>query len=130
MTYSFGFNAGSSLEVAFRRARLEPKLALTATDADVIKTYVRAGFGAGIVAEMAYEPHKDTDLVLLDASHLFEASTTKLGFRRGSFLRGFMYEFTEMFATHLDREAVDRALAVNSRGAREALFMDVELPIR
>ena len=105
-------------------------MALTATDADVVKTYVRAGFGVGIVADMAHEPDKDTDLVRLDAGHLFDTSTTKLGFRRGSFLRGFMYEFVQTFAPHLTREAVDRALTVNSRGAREALFMDVELPLR
>lgn len=130
VTYNFGFNAGSPLDVAFRRAKLLPKLALTATDADVIKTYVRAGFGAGIVADMAYEPDKDTDLRVLDAAHLFDSSTTKLGFRRGSFLRGFMYDFIELFAPHLTRETVDRALSVQSRGAREALFMDVQLPLR
>ena len=130
VTYNFAFNAGSPLDVAFRRARLEPKLAFTATDADVIKTYVRAGFGAGIVADMAYEPDKDQDLRVLDTAHLFEASTTKLGFRRGSFLRGFMYEFVQMFAPHLTRETVDRAFSVHSRGAREALFMDVHLPVR
>lgn len=130
VTYNFGFNAGSALDTAFRAARLEPRLGLTATDADVIKTYVRAGFGVGIVADLAYEPDKDADLVRLDAAHLFDTSTTKLGFRRGSFLRAFMYDFIEMFAPHLTREVVETAMRVQSRGAREALFMDVELPLR
>jgi glutamate-ammonia-ligase adenylyltransferase len=33
---------------------------------------------------MAYEPDIDSDLVALDASHLFEASTTRIGFRKGT----------------------------------------------
>ena len=130
VTYNFGFNAGSALDVAFRRAHLQPRLALTATDADVVRTYVRAGFGVGIIADLAYEAAKDTDLVRLDAAHLFDRSTTKIGFRRGSFLRAFMYDLVQMFASHLTQEAVDAALRVQSRGAREALFMDVELPLR
>ncbi len=130
VTYNFGFNAGSALDTAFRAARIEPTLGLTATDADVIKTYVRAGFGVGVIADLAYEPEQDRDLVRLEAAHLFNTSTTKLGFRRGGFLRAFMYDFVEMFAAHLTREAVDTALRVQSRGAREALFMDVELPVR
>lgn len=129
VTYNFGFNAGSPLDVAFRNARLQPRVALTATDADVIKTYVRAGFGVGIVAAMTHDPRVDTDLQMLDAAHLFESSTTKIGFRRGTFLRGFMYELLELFAPHLTRATVEQALSVQSRGARAAMFMDVELPL-
>ena len=33
---------------------------LTALDADVIKTYVELGMGVGIVAQMAYDPVRDT----------------------------------------------------------------------
>ena len=47
-------------------------------------------------AKMAVDPeHQDADLVALDASHLFESSVTKIGFRRGTFLRGFMFDFIE-----------------------------------
>jgi LysR family cys regulon transcriptional activator len=83
---------------------------LTAIDADVIKTYVELGLGIGIVAMMAYNPKRDTGLRALDASHLFEASTTRIGIRKNSYLRGYMYDFIEMFAPHLSRRVVDAAM--------------------
>ena len=53
LTYMLGLTGRSQLDKAFQRANLEPRVAFTATDSDVIKTYVRLGMGAGIVAEMA-----------------------------------------------------------------------------
>ena len=49
------------------------------------------------------------DLVSIDASHLFPAHTTWIGFRRGMLLRKYMYEFAQLLAPHLDRRLVDRA---------------------
>ena len=85
---------------------------LTAIDADVIKTYVELGLGIGIVAMMAYDPKRDTHLRAIDASHLFEPSTTRIGIRKNSYLRGYTYDFIEMFAPHLTREVVDDAMRV------------------
>ena len=78
VTYTFGFTGRSELDTAFNREGFEPHIVFTATDADVIKTYVKLGLGVGVIATMAVEPDKDTDLVLLDASHLFAHSTTKI----------------------------------------------------
>jgi LysR family transcriptional regulator, cys regulon transcriptional activator len=130
VTYVFGFTGRSRLDEAFAEAGLKPHVALTATDADVIKTYVRLGLGVGIVARMALDPHLDQDLVPLDASHLFAPSTTHIGFRRGTFLRRYMYDFIQRFAPHLNREQVDAAVACATRVEREALFAGLELPIR
>jgi LysR family cys regulon transcriptional activator len=102
---------------------------LTATDADVIKTYVRLGLGVGIIARMAYEPRIDADLRVLDASHLFDYSTTKIGFRRGTFLRSYMYDFIERFAPHMKRDIVDAVAAASTVEQREALFEGLELPV-
>jgi len=77
----------------------------------VIKTYVELGMGVGIVAQMAYDPAKDLNFEMLDASHLFAASTTRLALRRGVFLRGFVYEFITLFADQYTRSAVDAALS-------------------
>lgn len=107
VTYTFGFTGRSKLDQAFAAHGLRPDVVLTAVDADVIKTYVRAGLGIGIVADMAYDARTDNDLVRLPADHLFETSTTHIGFRRGLFLRGYMYEFLQRFAPHLTRELVD-----------------------
>ena len=110
VTYVFGFTGRSQLDDAFNAEGYVPKVVFTASDADVIKTYVKLGIGVGIVASMAFDPEIDNELVAIDASHLFEASTTKIGLRRGTFLRGYMYEFIELFAPHLNKALVDEAL--------------------
>ncbi len=128
VTYVFGFTGRSQLDQAFGAQGLQPKVVFTATDADVIKTYVKLGLGVGIVASMAYEPAIDTELVALDAGHLFEPSVTKIGFRRGTLLRAYMYDFIELFAPHLTRERVDGACAAKSKEEVESLFERVRLP--
>jgi len=128
VTYVFGFTGRSKLDEAFNAAGLMPRVVFTATDADVIKTYVRLGLGLGIVAHMAYEPEQDGDLVALDASHLFDASITHIGFRKGTFMRRFMFDFIELFAPHLTRARVEAVLECHNRVERDALFEDVRLP--
>ncbi|MFT6092510.1 MAG: LysR family cys regulon transcriptional activator [Pseudohongiellaceae bacterium] len=129
VTYTFGFTGRSKLDEAFTAKGLVPKVVFTAADADVIKTYVRLGLGVGIVASMAYDPAADSDLVAIDASHLFEASVTKIGFRKGSFLRGYMYDFIEMFAPHLTQELIQETSYRHTKADLDALFKDVVLPV-
>ncbi|WIX34333.1 HTH-type transcriptional regulator CysB [Salinicola sp. JS01] len=128
VTYVFGFTGRSQLDDAFKSRGLTPNVVLTAADSDVIKTYVRLGLGVGIVAHMAVDPVADADLVAVDASHLFESSTTKIGIRRGTFMRSYMYDFVKRLAPHLDRDTVEAALAAGPRHEGE-LFKDVELPV-
>ena len=128
VTYVFGFTGRSKLDDAFYERGLSPKVVFTAADADVIKTYVRLGLGIGIVARMAFDDEKDSDLVALDASHLFTPSVTKIGFRRGTFLRGYMYDFIQMFAPHLTQEVVEQAYALSSKVDVDELFKSMELP--
>ena len=129
VTYVFGFDRGSPLDVAFRAEGLEPEVHFTATDADIVKTYVRLGLGVGIVATLAYDAALDADLRALDASHLFEVSVARIVFRRGIFFRGFMYDFLELFASHLTRELIGAALSVRTRSAMDPLLVDTELPL-
>ena len=107
ITYTFGFTGRSKLDQAFAVQGLKPDVVLTAVDADVIKTYVRLGLGIGIVASMSHDQELDRDLVRLPADHLFEPSTTHIGFRQGLFLRGYMFDFLARFASHLSREAIE-----------------------
>ena len=130
VTYVFGFTGRSQLDDAFNAEGYVPKVVFTAADADVIKTYVKLGIGVGIVASMAFDPEIDNELIAIDASHLFEASTTKIGLRRGTFLRGYMYEFIELFAPHLNKTLVDEALNAKTNEEIEQLFAGVELPNR
>ena len=129
VTYVFGFTGRSRLDDAFRDKGLKPKVVFTATDADVIKTYVRLGLGIGIVAHMAYDPETDSDLVAIEAGHLFESSVTSIGFRKGTYLRGYMYDFIEAFAPHLTRNVVDEAMALPNKEAQEKYFAGIKLPV-
>ncbi|CAK9885113.1 MAG: HTH-type transcriptional regulator CysB [Candidatus Erwinia impunctatus] len=130
VTYTFGFTGRSELDTAFSRAGLTPRIVFTATDADVIKTYVRLGLGVGVIASMAVDAVADPDLVKIRASHIFSGSTTKIGFRRSTFLRSYMYDFIQRFAPHLSRDVVDKAVSLRSGEDIEAMFRDVKLPER
>ena len=130
VTYVFGFTGRSKLDDAFVSQGLTPNVVFTATDTDVIKTYVRLGLGVGIIASMAFEAAQDEDLEVIPADHLFESSITHIGFRRGTFLRRFMYDFIERFAPHLTPEVVDDAVACSTRAERARLFENIVLPAR
>lgn len=129
VTYVFGFTGRSKLDEAFNLRDLTPKVVFTAADADVIKTYVRLGLGVGIVAGMAVDKRQDNDLVVLDASHLFESSVTKIAFRRGTFLRGYMSAFIEQFAPHLTVNIQQEAIRCRDQKQRDELFANMELPV-
>ena len=129
VTYVFGFTGRSRLDEAFAAKGLSPRVVFTATDADVIKTYVRLGLGIGIIAAMAYDETIDSDLVALDASHLFASSVTQIGCRRDTFLRGYMYEFIEDFAPHLSRDLITDAFKTQTRTELVDLFAHLELPV-
>ena len=111
ITYNPGYTGRTHIDEAFEKAGIEFDLVITAMDADVIKTYVGLGLGVGIVASIAFDDERDRDLRALDARHLFEINLTKLAVRRGTFLRSYVYDFIETFASSLKREVVERAMA-------------------
>lgn len=111
ITYEAGYTGRGHIDEAFAEQGLRPSVALTAMDADVIKTYVELGLGIGIVAAMAYDEERDRHLVAIDARHLFASNMTRLAIRRGSYLRDYTYDFIRTFVSPLSREVVDRALA-------------------
>jgi DNA-binding transcriptional LysR family regulator len=113
VSYESSLKADSSLRRAFDAVDLRPHIAMTAGDADLIKTYVRAGLGIGVLAEMAMLD-SDTDLETLPADHLFPQCTTWIVLRRESVLREYVLEFIAQFAPHLDRRDVVRALAADT----------------
>ena len=76
----------------------------------MIKTYVELGMGVGIVASVALDPERDRNLRTLDAGHLFQVNVTRLGLRRGVWLRDYAYGFIETFVPTLNKVAVQRAI--------------------
>lgn len=115
LTYMIDFTGRAQQDQSFREKGLEPNVTFTATDADVIKTYVRLGLGVGIIASMAFDPERDAPLKGLDAGHLFKPSTTLLGFRKGSHLRSYAYSFIEFFAPHLSRQEIEKKILLQSK---------------
>jgi len=110
VTYDYSFANRSLMQKAFESRGLTPNVVLAAHDADVIKTYVELGLGIGILAKMAFDAKRDRTLRAIDAAHLFESSTTRLGVKRGAYLRRYAYEFIELFAPQLPRTVVERAV--------------------
>ena len=66
-------------------------------------------------------PHRyrDTHLAAIDARHLFAPNMTRLAIRRGAYLRDYAYEFIRTFASPLNREVVEQALAAPDSASLE-----------
>lgn len=106
ITYHEGFTGRAGIDETFAREGIVPDIAMSALDADVIKTYVELGLGIGIVASMAFNPVRDLRLNLLDSSHLFEKNITHISVRRGHYLRGYAYRFMELCLPSLTESAI------------------------
>lgn len=111
ITYDPAFAGRTQIDDAFSARDLRPDVVLAAIDSDVIKTYVELGLGVGIIAAMAYDPARDRGLAMLDASHLFRTNTARLAILRGRRLRAYCYDFIALFAPHLSRPVVEKAMA-------------------
>jgi LysR family cys regulon transcriptional activator len=116
VSYHPTFTGRRRIDQAFAQRKLHPDFVLEAIDSDVIKTYVRLGMGVGIVAEMAMradtdEPSADAGLVARPAGHLFGRNVSRVAFRRGAYLRHFVYTFAELLSDRLTRALIERALA-------------------
>lgn len=109
ITYDEGLTGRTRIDKAFERAGIDPDIAMSALDADVIKAYVELGLGVGIIASMAFDANRDHELVLLNSSHLFEENVSSLAVRRGRFLRSYVYRFIELLAPEITEQRVRRA---------------------
>ncbi|GBU09466.1 N-acetylserine-responsive cysteine regulon transcriptional activator [Gammaproteobacteria bacterium] len=130
VTYVFAFGDSSPIYQAFHKADLSPKVAFSATDADVIKEYIRLGLGVGILASMAYVKDDEADLVAISLEHLFDWSTTYISIRPEVVLRKYTYDFIKLFANHLDVKLINMAEDLKSSHAIANLFADIKLPRR
>jgi LysR family cys regulon transcriptional activator len=111
ISYHPSFTGRKRIDAAFAQRRLKPNIALEAIDSDVIKTYVKSGLGVGIVAEMAVrDDPPGGELVHRPAGHLFGRNVTRVAFRRGAYLRGYVLTFAELLSDRLTRPLLLRAL--------------------
>ncbi|HRO81811.1 MAG TPA: CysB family HTH-type transcriptional regulator [Alicycliphilus denitrificans] len=110
ITYHPSFTGRGKIDQAFATRKLQPRIVLEAIDSDVIKTYVRLGLGIGIVAEMAVRDDPLGDLVVRPMGHLFGQSVARVAFKRGAYLRNFVYKFAELLSDRLSRDLIARAM--------------------
>ncbi len=127
LTYMLGLSGRSQLDKTFLAANLEPRVAFTATDSDVIKTYVRQGMGAGIIAEMACDQN-DRDLVYIDASHLFPDSVIKIGFRHSRHISPYQFDFMQMVVPYLEMDVIRQIATSRTASEREKLLQSAKVP--
>jgi LysR family cys regulon transcriptional activator len=114
ITYHPSFTGRTRIDQAFEQKNLHPRIALEAIDSDVIKTYVRLGLGVGIVAEMAVKESVDNDLVVRAAGSLFGTNIARLAFKKGAYLRNFVYDFATLLNPTLNKELINKALNSNA----------------
>jgi LysR family cys regulon transcriptional activator len=120
VTYDFAFRKGAKIQSAFDAARLTPRVVLTSTDPRIIKTYVSAGLGIGLIASIAFEKGDSRRLRFLDARHLFESSVTTVGVHRNSYVTRYMEDFIRLVLPGIDRATIDAAMAARSLQRRAA----------
>ena len=115
ITLDQSYIGGSAVLRAFEKARITPNIVLSAIDADVIKTYVELGLGIAILPTVAYEPARDRNLQVRDASRLFDPTITRIEIRSSSFLRNYMYDFIRLVAPSWNRDMIDQIMRAGPR---------------
>jgi LysR family transcriptional regulator, cys regulon transcriptional activator len=114
ITYHPSYTGRTKIDQAFSARNLHPRIALEAIDSDVIKTYVGLGLGIGIAAEMAVRDVQNdggkSGLTVRPAGVLFGQNVTRIAFKRGAYLRNFVYKFSELLSSQLTREEISLAM--------------------
>jgi LysR family transcriptional regulator, cys regulon transcriptional activator len=128
LTYMLGLTGRSKLDRTFHAANLEPNVVFTATDSDVIKTYVKLGLGVGIIAEMAKGSQQDEYLTCISANHLFPDSVIKIGFRHSRHISSFQYEFLHMMTPYLELDTIKELANTKALNDRNKILEKYETP--
>lgn len=118
ITYEAPFTVHRRILEAFEAKGLTANFVLTATDVDVMKTYVKNRLGVAIVASLAYDAKEDVDLIAISASHLFKPDVIKVVLRGGIHIRSYVYDFLSLFSPALKREQIQKTL-FHQAGSKE-----------
>lgn len=119
VTYVTSHRGPSGLASAMNAVGVTPRVVLTARNAEMIKTYVRQGMGLGVIADMAYDPERDSDLVLWPLRHWLDDFTTYLAWHVETRLRDIHYDFIRQIVPEADRTSVNNQIR-RLRASRES----------
>lgn len=111
VSYESSLRPDSSLHRAFDSEGLRPDIAVTARDADLIKTYVRAGMGVGLLAEMALLPEDQREFAILPAPAALPECTAWAVLPAERVTRQYTLELILTLAPWLDRHDLRRAVS-------------------
>lgn len=110
ITLDATFAGGRKVLQAFAARGLSVNVAMSAIDADAIKSYVELGLGVAILPGVAFDPARDRGLRALDASHLFEPTLVCVQIQRNHYVRDYMFDFIQMVAPQWRRAAIVDAM--------------------
>jgi LysR family cys regulon transcriptional activator len=101
---------------AFARRRIHPRVAISASDSEIVKTYVRLGFGVAVLPTLAFDRTVDRALRAIDVGHLFERSTVEVLVRGDLPLSSHMRSFIDLLVPHApEAKALPAAAASGPR---------------
>jgi len=110
ITYDTRYSGRWKVMQAFKAANLEPKIILSAIDADVCKTYVELGLGIAILTTITYNRERDIGIEARDASSLLPSSLINIVLRPNIYLRPFLLDFIRSVAPELTPSVVREAM--------------------
>lgn len=104
ITYVFTCHERSDIYNSFINQQIEPNIVMSATDADIIKHYVRRGVGVGIVASCTKDENDDLAFISLD--HLLPGGQTSVLVSKNIWLSDVACEFISLFAPHISETLI------------------------
>lgn len=114
--YDDSFTVRREVMAAFRRRHLQPRVAVNASTAEIIKAYVAHGLGISVLSETSFDAATDTGLAAIPAGHLFTPALRRIVFSQHHYLKKFEYDFIELCAPQWTRREIQRL--VESGAAR------------
>jgi LysR family cys regulon transcriptional activator len=129
LTHTSAGGKTNRVETLFKENGFSPEIVFSATDCEIIKSYVRMGLGVGIIASMAYEEHLDADLVSLPISHLIPKSLVNVVFDRNLYFREYIFSFIEALAPQLSKELILQAQQTKSANKINKMVEQSLIPI-
>ena len=129
LTHTSAGGKTNRVETLFKENGFSPEIVFSATDCEIIKSYVRMGLGVGIIASMAYEEHLDADLVSLPISHLIPKSLVNVVFDRNLYFREYKFSFIEALAPQLSKELILQAQQTKSANKINKMVEQSLIPI-
>ncbi len=114
LTHTSSGGKRNPVETLFKENGFSPDIVFSATDCEIIKSYVRMGLGVGIIATMAYEEDLDSDLVAIPIEHLIPKALVNVVFDRNLYFREYIFAFIEALAPQLSKELLLQAQQTKS----------------